>query len=61
MEKILKTQRRITTIDKEISKLEKEIKDIDENRVQKLKGRENKRWESVNEYFKNLKTKQSRE
>ena len=57
-EKILKTQRRITSIDKDISKLEKEIKDIDENRVQKLKGRESQRWESVNGYFENLKKEQ---
>jgi ABC-type transport system involved in cytochrome c biogenesis ATPase subunit len=57
-EKILKTQRRITSIYKEISKLEKEIKDIDENRVQKLKGREEKRWESVKRYFENLKKEQ---
>jgi len=57
-EKILKTQRRITLIDKEFSKLEKEISDIEENRTQSLARKENKRWNSLSGYFDNLKLEQ---
>lgn len=57
-EKILKTQRRISLIDKECSKLLKEISDIDENRTQFLVAKENKRWSSLSGYFDNLKLEQ---